>query len=132
DTAATATFRVFNIDGPGAFTVTLSGMTITGGNTTGTAGAGTSGDGAGILVNDETLTLTDAAVVNNTSATEGGGIAVDAGGSLTVRKNTHSRKTARSTPPGRTSAAGGGVPPIDDTGYRPRWMKNSRARSAPE
>lgn len=90
--------RVFEIEA-GA-TVTLSGVTVTGGN--GTGGSSGSGVGGGIRVFG-VLNLTDSVVTGNTAAVSGGGI--DANGTLNVERSTISNNTT--TGPG--FAIGGGI-----------------------
>jgi parallel beta-helix repeat protein len=105
DPGAATQFRVFDVNGSGVINVAISGLTISGGNTTGTPGAGTSGDGAGLLLFNENLTLSNVVVSGNTTATEGGGIGVASGGGfLTVRNSTISGNVAN----GIGTAAGGG------------------------
>ncbi len=79
--------RVFNINIPGAGgAVAISGMTVTGGS---------AGNGGGILLQDDALTLIDCAIVGNAATiTDGGGVHVAAGGSLTVRGCTFASNTA--------------------------------------
>jgi hypothetical protein len=76
--------RVFQV-GPGA-TVSLSGLTITGGN------AG--GDGGGVY-NDGTLTVSQASIIGNRSAFNGGGIGSGTGDSVTVTFSTVARNSAQ-------------------------------------
>jgi hypothetical protein len=89
DPTATAAFGILTIDGPGVLTVTVSGMTITGG----TAG--------GVRMADEAVTLDGLVVANNSvQIGTGGGIAMYANGTLTVRN---------STVAGNTAGGGGGI-----------------------
>ncbi len=112
--------RVFQV-GPGA-TVTLSGMTITGGNT--------GGDGGGIY-NDGTLTVSQVNIIGNRSAFNGGGIGTGNGDSVTVNYSTIARNTAqnsgailsngsltilRSTISGNTALAGAGAILVQNSG----------------
>ncbi len=79
--------RVFSIDIPGVgAAVGINGLTITGGKTA---------NGGGLLVEDDSLTLTECAIVGNTATTkDGGGIHVHNGGSLTVQRSTFSGNSA--------------------------------------
>jgi hypothetical protein len=113
-TAATL-FRIFEVNGPGVFDVTISGLTISGGNTEGngaTNGGGTKGDGAGLLLYDQNVNLLNVSVSGNTSGSEGGGIAVapvnlGGAGSLTIRNSTISGNVANGVPYGFGGAGGG-------------------------
>jgi hypothetical protein len=100
----------------GAYTVSISGVTITGGATAGygigngggiyqtsgtltvtnstISGNTTGGNGGGIYQAGNTLTVTNSTISNNTGAT-GGGI-YQAGGTLTITNSTISGNTARS------------------------------------
>jgi hypothetical protein len=114
DPAATSNFRVFRIDAPGVQSVTISGLTISGGltNSSTTGGGGPTNDGAAILLLNDLLTLDGVVVSGNTSGTEGGAIAIasvnsSGGGSLTIRNSTISGNTANGTS-GTGSFGGGG------------------------
>ena len=74
--------RVFVI---GAYTVSISGVTITGGNTSANYGGG--------IYNNGTLTIADSIVSGNTSNFEGGGIYTN-GSALTVTNSTISGNNA--------------------------------------
>ena len=86
--------RVFSI--VSGFTVSLSGMKITGGDW---RGSGPSGTGGGLTNNGSTLTLTDLTISGNTASGFGGGISN--GGTLTVTSSTISGNTA--------TGGGGGI-----------------------
>jgi hypothetical protein len=103
--------RIFDVNGgsPGSnvITVSISGMTISGGST---AGNGTSppggfnGDGAALLMYSDHVTLDGVVITGNTSGSEGGGIAVASEGLtlslnafLTVRNSTISGNTSTGT-----------------------------------
>jgi CSLREA domain-containing protein len=109
--------RVFHI--PGAKTVSISGVTITGGNMVGGAGgcisnsgaltinnstiggnaAGTSGGG---IYNIGALTIANSTISGNTAATSGGGGVFNIGGPLAIASSTISGNTA-------TASNGGGI-----------------------
>jgi hypothetical protein len=115
DPAATSNFRVFRIDAPGVQSVTISGLTISGGltNSSTTGGGGPTNDGAAILLLNDLLTLDGVVVSGNTSGTEGGAIAIasvnsSGGGSLTIRNSTISGNTANGTSGTGTFGGGGG------------------------
>lgn len=96
---AAAQFRVFQIL---SGTVSISGLTITGGSST--------GDGGGIR-SFGTLTLTAVHLTGNTAGFNGGGIFNTIGaGSLTVINSTISNNTANNN----ASAAGGGISDYSD------------------
>ncbi len=118
--------RVFNV---GAFTVGLSGMTVTGGNAFG-------GFGGGGIFNNGTLTVTNSTISGNTGSDIGGGIFNL--GALTVTNSTISGNTANdgggilnggtltvtnSTISGNTAALGGGG--IFNTGGNTLTVTNS-------
>jgi predicted outer membrane repeat protein len=90
--------RVVHVDRPArVLTVSISGLTLTGGRLTG------AGDfGAGLLTTDETLTLTDVTVTGNESASRGGGIAQTGPGLLTLVNCTVAGNRS-------TSGSGGGI-----------------------
>jgi len=79
--AASATSRVFLVSG--AFSVNLTGLTVSGGNLTGTGGGATGGDGGGIYNAGGNLTLSGVVVDGNAATYRVGGIG-GANGSLTV------------------------------------------------
>jgi parallel beta-helix repeat protein len=115
--AAAPNMRVFTVNGPGVITVSISGMTISGGNTdgvvSGNSGNGTTGDGAALRMFDDNVVLDRVVITGNTSGSEGGGIGVAAasnngGGSLTIRNSTISGNTSTGTPPVGSSGGGGG------------------------
>lgn len=94
--------RVFNINPVGSSkAVFLSNLTITGGKTTG------SNNGAGILLADDDLTLTNVKMTGNASNQNGGAIAVSGGFGthLTVKSSVISNNTANAT----TSTSGGAI-----------------------
>ncbi|MBS1796610.1 MAG: Ig-like domain repeat protein [Acidobacteria bacterium] len=86
--AASPTSRVFLI-AAGNHTVTLNGMTVSGGNVTG----GTSGAG-GIYYTDADLTLTAMNITGNHTAGLGGGLRGDAGSTLQMSASTVSGNDA--------------------------------------
>jgi hypothetical protein len=92
--------RVFNLNIPGVGgAVAISGVTIA---------AGSAAAGAGVLLQDDALTLTDCTVVGNAAAGgDGGGIRVQAGGSLTLRGCTLSGNSADRGAAISLSAGGG-------------------------
>ncbi len=79
--------RVLNINGTGTVVVSMSDLTITGGLLSGT------NQGGGILIGDESVTLTRCTVRDNKTTSAGGGIAVVAG-SLTIQDSTLSGNSA--------------------------------------
>ncbi|MBF0291666.1 MAG: VCBS repeat-containing protein [Nitrospinae bacterium] len=109
--------RVFHI--PGAYTVSISGVTVTGGNIIGASGGGISNSGTltitsstisantsattggGVYMSAGTLNIATSTISGNTSATSGGGIYIN-GGTLTVTGSTVSGNTA-------TTLGGGGI-----------------------
>jgi len=115
--SAAPLFRIFNINGPGIITVTISGMTITGGETAsnpGVSGNGVVGDGAALLMFNDNVTLDGVSISNNKSGSEGGGIAVASvsnasggGGSLTIRNSTISNNSSVGVPVGYGGGGGG-------------------------
>jgi CSLREA domain-containing protein len=72
----TATSRIFNINVPDPATITLSGMTLTGGRTS------TGNNGGAILLADETLVLDNTVMTLNIAGTSGGAIATTATGAV--------------------------------------------------
>ncbi len=109
--------RVFNIPGQSSIEVKLSNLTITGGDT--------SDDGGGIY-NTANLTINNSRIIGNVAGGNGGGIANDNGGELTINNvvlsgnhagirgggiNSHGGTTVvNSTVVGNSSAAiGGGI-----------------------
>ncbi|MBX7104673.1 MAG: right-handed parallel beta-helix repeat-containing protein [Gemmataceae bacterium] len=85
--AAGGANRVFNVDNivPGVIPVTLTGMKIQGGSPT-------VGIGGNIYNADESLTL-DGVWVDSGSASGGGGLGMNAAGSLTIRNSTFSNNS---------------------------------------
>lgn len=82
--AAAADFRILTIGSSTALlTINISGMSFTNGNLV-TSGSVQQENGGGINIGDEDVTLTDVVVSNCTSNQQGGGIAVNAGGRLTM------------------------------------------------
>jgi len=71
-----------------AKTVTVSNVSVTGGNT-----SSSSSDGGGIL-NSANLTLTDDTIQHNVSGGNGGGVANEGGGSLTMHQVTVANNSA--------------------------------------
>jgi hypothetical protein len=97
--SGTGQSRVFDIT---SGTVSISGVTVTGGDGVGTPG-GTAGPGGGILVaGGGTLTLADSTVTGNQTMGAGAGSGIQAGGSLTVLRSTISFNSG----PGSTRAGG--------------------------
>jgi len=98
-----AASRVFNINGTGALTVNISGLTVSGGKV--------AAAGGGILVDNEIVSLSNVVVSGNSaSATGGGGIALAAsGGSITLSNSTVSGNTATGTGGGIRAVAGTSV-----------------------
>ncbi len=92
--AASTSNRHFNLTGaPAASDIKISGLTLT--------GTQCETAGASILVGDESLTLTNCVISNNSSSSFGGGVHVTGNGSsLTVRDCTFSNNT---------STGGGGI-----------------------
>ncbi len=69
--------RVFNVNGPGTLSVSMSGITIANGKAV--------DNGGGIYVDDESLTLTNVVLNGNSAPTNGGAVFVNvAAGSLTA------------------------------------------------
>jgi hypothetical protein len=79
-----AGFGLMNINGPTAQTVTLSGMTLTGGST---------GSGGGITMADQTLTLNGMALTANT-ASDGGAVYVSGAGTVNLNNSSVSGNSA--------------------------------------
>jgi hypothetical protein len=97
--SGTGQSRVFDVTGG---TVSISGVTVTGGDGVETPG-GTAGAGGGILVGSGgTLTLADSTVTGNQTMGAGAGSGIEAGGSLTVLRSTISFNSG----PGSTRAGG--------------------------
>ena len=118
--APSSTSRVFII--PSGVTVSISGITVTGGHTAGGGGVGdgggirnfgtlnvnecvisgnfATGNGGGGIANQGTLNVTDTTVSNNTSTFSGGGLEMINGGTMVV---------LRSTISGNVSPGGGGI-----------------------
>jgi len=86
----TGLFRVFRVSGPGAFTATFDGVTITGGKST----TGTNTHGAGIFAVDENIVVTNSVVTGNSTNNPGGGIALWDGANLTLTNSTVSNNAA--------------------------------------
>jgi predicted outer membrane repeat protein len=80
----TGTFRVFRVSGPGAFTATFDGVTITGGKLT----AGTNTHGAAIFAVDENIVVANSVITGNSTNNPGGGIALWDGANLTLTNST--------------------------------------------
>ena len=93
--------RVFQI-GPGA-TVTITGLTITGGN----ASTGTERTGGGVL-NEGTLTVNRSLIVGN-QATFGGGLSTEGSSTATLVNSTLSSNDAEEDGGGLSSETGGTV-----------------------
>jgi hypothetical protein len=97
--SGTGQSRVFDIT---SGTVSISGVTVTGGDGVDTPG-GTAGAGGGILVGGGgTLTLADSTVTGNQTMGAAEGSGIQAGGSLTVRRSTISFNSG----PGSNRAGG--------------------------
>jgi len=86
--------RILKIENTSAVTtVSISGLTLAGGNHVAASGAQID-NGGGLYTSNEEVTLTDVAVINNTSNAQGGGIAVGPAGRLTMVNCTVSGNTA--------------------------------------
>jgi len=99
-------FRIIAISGPAGGSLTLNGVTVSGGNV---SGQGPAGFGGGILNFAGTLTLNHSLVTGNTAAGAGGGIASGTmgpgpGATLTLNNSEVSWNTV---PP--TGMGGGGI-----------------------
>ncbi|MGL4422896.1 MAG: hypothetical protein ACRCZF_19670, partial [Gemmataceae bacterium] len=81
--------RVFNVEGAGTFTVSMSGMRIDGGRL-----ESKTDNGAGLRLDDETVNGTDLFITNNKAAASGAGVAVDGTGTLNLVDSTVSGNTA--------------------------------------
>ncbi|HEY1376699.1 MAG TPA: choice-of-anchor Q domain-containing protein, partial [Gemmataceae bacterium] len=101
--AATTPFRVFDINGPGTLTVSLSNLAVSGGSTT--SAPASAAYGAGIQIADEIVALTNVVVTGNKTPTLGAGIFVAANGRLFADGCTFSANTVT----GGGGGAGGGV-----------------------
>jgi parallel beta-helix repeat protein len=115
--------RIFDVNGgspSNVITVSISGMTISGGNTAGNGTSlpsGANGEGAALLMFSDHVTLDGVVITGNTSGSEGGGIGVVSEGLtlslnafLTVRNSTISGNTSTGTPPADGfGGAGGGI-----------------------
>jgi len=104
---STPNFRIFNIvtDLVSPRTISISGITISGGNPTSTANEA----GGGLLIpvaDGSQVTLDGVAVINN-SAQTGGGIYASGQGTLTIRNSLIANNTAVSLGPGFTDGGGG-------------------------
>ncbi|HTK76010.1 MAG TPA: choice-of-anchor Q domain-containing protein [Gemmataceae bacterium] len=93
--------RIFNINGTsvafngsGTLSVTLSGMTLTGGNTTGGVAGNTTGDGGAILDANETVILNDMVITGNNAGTGQGGAIATNGGFIQLNRTTISGNSA--------------------------------------
>ena len=96
--ASTASrFRIFYV--MPSHTVTIAGLTISGGDATGSSGGG-------IFSDDATLTLVNSIVSGNSANVNGGGI-YNGGGTLTIINSTVSGNSAAG--PGNPIASGGGI-----------------------
>ncbi|MER5788014.1 right-handed parallel beta-helix repeat-containing protein [Streptomyces sp. NPDC001980] len=82
DGTTASPFRIFDINSNG--NLRLQDLTVRGGYLTSTS---TSGDGAGIRVNGGALRLSKVDVLDNTAVANGGGIAVESGGSADIRSS---------------------------------------------
>jgi parallel beta-helix repeat protein len=112
DPGASSQFRVFNINptGPVVITVSMTGMTITGGSTPTGPPNVTDNDGAGIFLGNESLTLDGVVITGNTAGTEGGGIAVGPpSANLVIRNSTISGNTASGARQSTGGGSGGGI-----------------------
>jgi hypothetical protein len=96
--SGTGQSRVFDVT---SGTVSISGVTVTGGDGFGTPG-GTAGAGGGILVDGGTLTLADSAVTANQTVGFAEGAGIQAESSLTVLRSTISFNSG----PGSVRAGG--------------------------
>lgn len=95
---ASATNRIFNVNGPGTLDVAISGVKLSGGNVN-------AGGGGAILTQDENLTLTDVTVTANVSTISGGGIRQNGVGTITLVNSTLSGNNATGGGGGIYSAA---------------------------
>ncbi|CAN5295827.1 hypothetical protein BH11PLA2_BH11PLA2_28790 [soil metagenome] len=84
--------RVFNINGPGNISVSISGVTIANGN---------AADGGGMEIDSETVTLTNVAFTGNSSANTGGAIHLNVASAAVTATNT--------TFTNNSSASGGAI-----------------------
>ena len=113
--------RIMEVDNGGLSpVVTIQDLTVTGGNT-----QQTEGDGGGILNDNSTLTLHNVVVDRNTAATNGplfngGGIASEAGSTLTMTNSTISNNNA--------FANGGGLVPSRPGQRRQQLLQPTRHR----
>jgi hypothetical protein len=104
--------RVFDIT---SGTVSISGVTVTGGDGFDTPG-GTAGPGGGILLGGGTLTLADSTVTGNQTMGAGEGSGIQANGSLTVLRSTISFNSGPgSDRAGGIGFAGGGALQVLDS-----------------
>src|SRR5262249_57932246 len=94
-------FRIVAIDGTSGGSLTLNGVTITGGHVSGMMAAGA---GGGILNLSGALTLNSAVVTHNFASDAGGGIANGFGATATFSKSEGSWNTVPAT-----GSGGGGI-----------------------
>jgi len=79
--------RIFNLNGPGTLSVSLSGVTLSGGFVT--------GDGGAILDTDETLSLSNVTLTGNSATGSGGAVSINqGGGSINASDSTFTANTA--------------------------------------
>ena len=82
---AAGSFQIFSTNPGAAYSVTMSGMTVSGGN---------SGTGAGVDDVSGSLTLTDMTLTGNSTSGNGGAVAITAaGGTLTLTNDTLTNNT---------------------------------------
>ena len=110
--SGTGQSRVFDVTGG---TVSISGVTVTGGDGVDTPG-GTASAGGGILLDGATLTLADSTVTGNQTMGTGEGSGIQADGSLTVLRSTISFNSGPgSNRAGGIGFAGGGALQVLDS-----------------
>jgi hypothetical protein len=110
--SGTGQSRVFEVTGS---TVSISGVTVTGGDGFDAPG-GTAGGGGGILVDGGALTLADSTVTGNQTMGFGEGSGIQADGSLTVLRSTISFNNGPgSDRAGGIGFAGGGMLQVADS-----------------
>ncbi|MBX7104918.1 MAG: hypothetical protein K1X57_12605 [Gemmataceae bacterium] len=119
--SAATNFRVLTVDqGSRQLTVNLTGMTLAKGNLVVTPNTQNPSltqviNGGGLYIADESVTLTDMVITQNTSNQQGGGVASGPGGQLTLIECTVSNNVAKGDVGGITvlgqtfSGVGGGV-----------------------
>jgi hypothetical protein len=103
--------RIFNVDKSGTvISVTISGMTVTGGNGSTGGQFPTAGDGGAIRTTDESLTLRSMVITGNAAgANDGGAIAATSLAVITVDTSTISGNTTNRSGGGIYFYSGGGL-----------------------